>query len=99
MIVKIVRNETPTNHERSELVPCADVTKTVIRAGSTAARAGSSPGVIVSLGGVGNDGVGSREIRLPDDADVVYVMNNEGVTIDRIIYNPSGNQSTLRNTR
>ena len=101
MIVKIVRNETPTTPERSELVPCADVTRTIIRPGSVTAQAGSTVGVIVSLGGVGPDGIGSRDIHLPDDADVVYVMNNEGVTIDRIVNNSGGalSTSTLRNTR
>jgi hypothetical protein len=89
MFVKIVRYETKDRPGRDDTFPCSHIGKEVVREGTVAARDGSPVGILLELSPVDQGGK-IVALRLPDDGDVAFIMNDAGSTIDRVVWPPRG---------
>lgn len=82
MLVKLVSGE------RTQTFECTHITKTHLTGTSVQQAAGypPGPGVLVELF------PGGRLLRLPEDGGTIYVMNEQGKTVDTIRWPPKKDQ-------
>lgn len=74
MFVKLMRAD-----GKEEIFPCAHISKTTYTEESSTVKSGlDTPGIRVELSPKG------PMLRLPEDGDTIYLMNEEGDTIDTL---------------
>lgn len=85
---------------KQKVVACTHIQKTPILETD---ESGNPPGLYIELCGVQNDGeaVRSEFVTLPQDAKVIYYMNERGDTVDKDAWNgptPDASEKNLTST-